>query len=150
MKQFRIIVIGIIIWIIGVSIYTLSFYIPIIENPELQANVFLSLGMLPVVWFGTKLYYRKKSTIKGYWLGLAFFIVAAALDALITVPFLMEPYGGTHYSFFTAIGFWLIGIEFIVISTMYWYFKICSKKSELFIKVKSKSFKIIINNLKNE
>lgn len=128
MKQFRIIVIGIIIWIIGVSIYTLSFYIPILEDPELQANIFLSLGMLPVVWFGTKLYYRKKSTTKGYWLGLAFFLVAAALDALITVPFLIAPYGGTHYSFFTATGFWLIGIEFIVMSTIYWYVKICSKK----------------------
>tara|TARA_R110002096_G_scaffold319035_1_gene513305 strand:- start:1805 stop:2203 length:399 start_codon:yes stop_codon:yes gene_type:complete len=128
MKQFRIIVIGIIIWIIGVSIYTLSFYIPILEDPELQANIFLSLGMLPVVWFGTKLYYRKKSTTKGYWLGLTFFLVAAVLDALITVPFLMAPYGGTHYSFFTAAGFWLIGIEFIAMSTICWYVKICSKK----------------------
>ena len=97
MKQFRIIVIGIIIWIIGVSIYTLSFYIPILEDPELQANIFL-------------------------------FLVAAVLDALITVPFLMAPYGGTHYSFFTAAGFWLIGIEFIAMSTICWYVKICSKK----------------------
>lgn len=127
MKQFRIIVIGIIIWIIGVSIYTLSFYIPILEDPELQANIFLSLGMLPVVWFGTKLYYRKKSTTKGYWLGLAFFLVAAALDALITVPFLIAPYGGTHYSFFIAIGFWLIGLEFVVMTTAYWYTKVQSK-----------------------
>jgi len=129
MKQFRIIAIGIIIWIIGVSIYTLSFYIPILEDSELQANIFLSLGILPVVWFGTRLYYRKKSTTKGYWLGLAFFLVAAVLDALITVPFLMAPYGGTHYSFFTAIGFWLIGIEFIIMTTLYWYTKVQGKRT---------------------
>jgi len=60
MKQFRIIAIGIIIWIIGVSIYTLSFYIPILKDSEFQANILLSLGMLLVVWFGTKLFYRKK------------------------------------------------------------------------------------------
>jgi hypothetical protein len=128
MKQFRILVIGIIIWIIGVSIYTLSFYIHILENPELQANIFLSLGILPVVWFGTKLYYRKKSSTNGYWLGFAFFLVAAVLDALITVPFLMAPYGGTHYSFFTAIGFWLIGLEFIITTTLYWYLKVHRKR----------------------
>ncbi|MFP4846474.1 DUF5367 family protein [Winogradskyella sp. PE311] len=128
MKQIRAIGIGIIIWIIGVSMYTVSFYILILKDPELQANIFLSLGILPAVWLGTKLYYRKKSTTKGYWLGLTFFLVAAVLDALITVPFLMAPYGGTHYSFFTTAGFWLIGIEFIAMSTIYWYVKICSKK----------------------
>lgn len=123
MKQFRIIAIAILIWVIGVSIYSLSFYIPILEDQEFQANIFLSLGILPVVWFGTKLYYRKKSTTKGYWLGLAFFLVAAVLDALITVPFLMAPYGGTHYSFFTTIGFWLIGLEFVATTSFYWYIK---------------------------
>lgn len=129
MKLFRTIGIGIIIWILGVSIYTISFYISILENPELQANIFLSLGVLPVMWFGTKLYYRKKSTTKGYWLGLAFFLTAAALDALITVPYLIAPYGGTHYDFFTAIGFWLIGIEFIIMTTAYWYIKVQSRRN---------------------
>jgi len=129
MKLFRTIGIGIIIWILGVGIYSISFYIPIFEDPELQANILLSLGVLPVVWFGTKLYYRKKSTTKGYWLGLAFFLTAAFLDALITVPYLMAPHGGTHYSFFTAIGFWLIGIEFIIVTTTYRYLKIQSRRN---------------------
>lgn len=129
MKLFRTIGIGIIIWILGVSIYTISFYIPILADPELQANIFLSLGILPVVWFGTKLYYRKKSTTKGYWLGLAFFLIAAVMDALITVPYLIAPYGGTHYSFFTAIGFWLIGIEFIIMTTGYWYTQVKTRRN---------------------
>jgi hypothetical protein len=129
MKLFRTIGIGIIIWILGVSIYTISFYIPILEDPELQANIFLSLGILPLVWFGTKLYYRIISTPKGYWLGLAFFLIAAVMDALITVPFLIAPYGGTHYSFFTTIGFWLIGIEFIIITTGYWYSEVKSRRN---------------------
>jgi hypothetical protein len=129
MKLTRAIGIGIIIWIIGVSMYTVSFYIKILKDPELQANIFLSLGILPAVWLGTKLYYRKKSTTKGYWLGLTFFLVATVLDALITVPFLMAPYGGTHYDFFTANGFWLIGLEFIVTTTVYWYTKVSSKRN---------------------
>jgi hypothetical protein len=129
MKLFRTIGIGIIIWILGVSIYTISFYFPILEDSELQANIFLSLGILPIAWFGAKQYYRKKSTTKGYWLGLAFFLTAAVLDALITVPFLIVPNGGTYQNFFTATGFWLIGIEFIIMTAAYWYTKVQSKRN---------------------
>ncbi|WP_299336307.1 DUF5367 family protein [uncultured Psychroserpens sp.] len=128
MKQFRIIAIGIIIWIIGVSMYTASFYIPILEDLELQANILLSIGILPVVWLGTKLYYRKKSTTKGYWLGVIFFLIATVLDALFTVPLLIIPNGGTYYNFFTTAGFWLIGIEFILTTTAYWYVNIKNKR----------------------
>lgn len=129
MKQLRVIGIGIIIWIIGVSLYTLSFYLQVLEDPELQANIFLSIGILPIVWFGSKLYYRKNSATKGYWIGLTFFSIAAVLDALITVPILMAPNGVTYYNFFTAIGFWLIGIEFVTTATFYWYVKVFSKSN---------------------
>ncbi|NYJ27300.1 DUF5367 family protein [Allomuricauda sp. ARW1Y1] len=128
MKHVRAIGIGIFIWIIGVSLYTFSFYIPILENPELQANIFLSIGVVPLVWFGSKLYYRKNNTTKGYWLGLVFFLIAAVLDALVTVPLFIEPYGGSYYSFFTAIGFWLIGMEFVITVTCYWYVEVYGKK----------------------
>ena len=128
MKHVRAIGIGIFIWIIGVSLYTFSFYIPILENPELQANIFLSIGVVPLVWFGSKLYYRKNYTTKGYWLGLVFFSIAAVLDALVTVPLFIEPYGGSYYSFFTAMGFWLIGMEFVITATCYWYVEVYGKK----------------------
>jgi hypothetical protein len=127
MKQLRTVGLGVIIWITGVSIYAISFYIPILEDREFQANIFLSLGILPVVWFGAKQYYRTKSTTKGYWLGLAFFLTATVLDALVTVPFLIVPNGGTYYSFFTAAGFWLIGTEFILMTTAYWYTRVQGK-----------------------
>lgn len=128
MKLWRIIIFGTIIWVIGVSIYSLSFYIPILNDLELQANILLSLGVPPVVWYGTKLYYRKNVKIKGHWLGLAFFLTAAILDALITVPYLILPAGGTYYSFFTATGFWLIGVEFIATATLYGYIKVHGKR----------------------
>ena len=128
MKHVRAIGIGVVIWIIGVSLYALSFYIPILENPELQANIFLSIGVVPLVWFGSKLYYRKNNTTKGYLLGLVFFSIAAVLDALVTVPLFIEPYGGSYYSFFTAMGFWLIGMEFVITATCYWYVEVYGKK----------------------
>ncbi|MEL6976180.1 MAG: DUF5367 family protein [Bacteroidota bacterium] len=121
MQIVRTLVIGILIWIIGVSLYSLSFFVPFLKDATLQANLILSFGILPVVWFGTKLYYRGQNEPKGYWVGLAFFLIAGSLDALITVPYLIIPDGGSYFDFFTAIGFWLIGIEFILMATLYWY-----------------------------
>ena len=121
--------IGIVIWIMGVIIYTVSFLIPLSNNLELQANILLSLGILPVVWYGAKLYYQKSSSTKGYWLGVAFFFTATVLDALITVPFVIIPNGGSYYHFFTAFGFWLIGLEFVLTTTAYWYFKVVSVRN---------------------
>jgi len=128
MKQLRAIGIGIIIWVIGVSIYTFSFYISILQDPELQANIFLFLGVLPLIWYGAKMYFKKDSTTKGYWVGIAFFLTATILDALITVPVFIIPNGGSYYQFFTDLGFWFIGFEFVAIAVLYRYLKVSSKK----------------------
>jgi hypothetical protein len=129
MLPLRAIGIGILIWILGVSLFILSFFIPLLEDPDLQANIFLSVGIIPLAWFGSKLYYRNNNVTKGYWLGLAFFTIAGLLDAIITVPVLMAPYGGTHYSFFTALGFWLIGLEFVATATLYWYMNVYDRRT---------------------
>jgi hypothetical protein len=41
------------------------------------------------------------------------FAVAIMLDATITVPVLIMPYGGNHISFFTDPGFWLTAVEYV-------------------------------------
>lgn len=123
MKTFRAIIIGIIIWMIGVTIYTLSYYLPILKNVERQANLALFVGVIPLVWFGAKQYYKKDNTTHGMWVGITFFGVAAILDALITVPFLVVPQGGNHYVFFSDPGFWLIGGVFITTAILYGHFR---------------------------
>lgn len=127
MKLTRTMGFGLLIWVIGVSLYALSFYVPILENPEQQANIWLSIVILPVVWFGAKLYYKKGVTAHGLWVGTIFFSVSAILDALITVPFTILPYGGTYSDFFIDFGFWCIGIEFIAMTALYWYIKVFKK-----------------------
>lgn len=127
MKHLRAIGIGIIIWIIGVSIYNISFFIPILENPVQQANTALFIAVVPLVWLGALQYYKKDNHTQGYWIGLTFFLIAGTLDALITVPLFIIPNGGSHHEFFTDPGFWLIGVEFIAIATLYWYAKVHTK-----------------------
>ncbi len=128
MKHLRAITIGIIIWTIGVSVYNLSFTITIIEDAQQQANMLLFIAVMPLVWFGTKQYYKKDTSTHGYWVGQTFFLTAAALDALITVPVFILPNGGSYYQFFTDLGFWLIGFEFLAIAMLYWYIQLGIKK----------------------
>jgi hypothetical protein len=130
----RNIIIGTIIWIIGVSVYSFSFYISILENAELQANLLLTLAVLPLVWFGAKVYYKQVSNTKGVLVGLIFFLTAAFLDAVITVPYLIIPHGGSYNQFFTDLGFWLIGLEFIAVTTLYWYLNISIIKQSNILK----------------
>lgn len=87
MKLLRAIIIGTIIWIIGVSLYSLSFYVPILEDAEQQANMLLFLAVMPLVWFGAKVFYQRDNDTHGYWVGQAFFLTSAALDALIQYRF---------------------------------------------------------------
>ena len=131
MKITRAILIGTIIWILGVSFYSLSFFINIIEDAQLQANLVLLITVMPLVWLGSKVYHKKDRTTRGYLVGLTFFMVAAVLDALITVPFLVIPNGGGYVEFFTEPGFWLIGLEFIATATLYWYARIHTRTQKI-------------------
>ncbi len=128
MKLARAIGFGLLIWIIGVLFYALSFYVSIMENAEQQANIWLSIIIPVVVWFGAKLYYRNGIASQGIWVGLVFFITSGILDALITVPFTVLPYGGTYSDFFIDLGFWFIGLEFIVTTALYWQHRVLKKK----------------------
>ncbi len=127
MKYTKALFIGILIWIIGVNLYAGSYYVPLLENAEQQANIWLSIVIVPVVWFGAKFYYRNGINANGFSTGLIFFIMSAILDALITVSFTILPYGGSYYDFFIDFGFWFIGLEFIATTMVYWYLNVHRK-----------------------
>lgn len=119
MKTLRAIVIGTGIWGLGVGAYVLSLFIPLMENAEHQANLVLLLAVAPLVWFGSRMYYQKEQKTHGLLVGLVFLMTAAILDALITVPFLLIPNGGSYYEFFTDPGFWVIALEFLGVAMLY-------------------------------
>lgn len=127
MKIKRAIIIGILIWSIGITLYSLSYVLPILENPETQANLVLFIAVMPLVWLGCRFYYKKDSQTHGYLVGLTLLLIAVVLDALITVPFLVIPKGGSHYSFFTELEFWIIAIEFLLVATLYWYTRVSTQ-----------------------
>lgn len=70
----KVIGIGIVIWIIGVSLFTLSYYIPLLEDTEKQANAVLFISVPLLVWFGAKQYFKNGLNTLGYLVGLGFFL----------------------------------------------------------------------------
>ncbi len=129
MKTVRAIFIGVMIWVLGVSIYTISFSLPLMEDPEQQANLVLLISIFPLVWLGSKMYYKQDKTTHGFLLGVTFLLVSGILDALITVPVFMKPYGIDHYAFFTTLEFWLIALVFISTAVFYFYLKVAKKQT---------------------
>ncbi|MDL5514284.1 DUF5367 family protein [Arenibacter sp. M-2] len=127
MKIKRALLIGILIWIIAILFYSASYYVPIMENREAQANLVLFVVVIPLVWLGCAFYYKNDLQTHGYLVGQTMLLTAVVLDGLITVPFFIIPQGGSHYSFFTSLGFWIIAAEFLLVAVLYWYTRVYHK-----------------------
>ncbi|MCX2718803.1 DUF5367 family protein [Lentiprolixibacter aurantiacus] len=119
MKTKRAISIGVAIWFLAVFAFTLSFYIPLLEDYELQANLVVGLVLIPLTWFGAHLYYRAEQKSPGLKIGLAMLLTGVILDATVTVPLLVIPAGGSYYQFFTDISFWIIAILYLSVVSLY-------------------------------
>ena len=115
-----VIISAIIVWTIGILAFLASYFVPVMSDPDLQANWVLSLVLIPAVLIGAHIYYRKGYKTNGFKLGLSMFAVTFCLDALITVPLFIIPSGGNYITFFTDIGFWLIAIEYVSVVAAYW------------------------------
>jgi len=123
----RAILLGMAVWVAGVAFYSFSFYVPILEDLEHQANIILFIVVMPLVWLACFYYYKSDTKTHGYFIGQTMLLTAVVLDALITVPFIIIPNGGSYYGFFTALGFWIIAVEFLAIASLYWYTRVYPK-----------------------
>ncbi len=115
----RAIISAVIIWVIGVTAYTLSYFVVIMDNSELQGNLVLIIALVPSALLGIKYYYKNGTHTNGFKLGVFMFLVTFCLDALITVPLFIIPAGGNHLTFFSDPWFWLIGLEYILLVGIY-------------------------------
>ncbi|MFZ1806990.1 MAG: DUF5367 family protein [Cyclobacteriaceae bacterium] len=122
---------SVVVYTLGILAFVGSFFVPLMDDLELQANLALMVAIIPAAYFGALIYYRKGHKTSGFVLGFAMFIGAILLDAIITVPVFIIPNGGNHLSFFKDPGFWLIGIEYITVVVTYWYFTLAGSKEAL-------------------
>ena len=124
MKIIRTILIGIAIWFLAVGAFTLSFFIPWLNDVELQANLFVGLALIPLTWYGAQFYYLAEQKTTGLKVGLIMLLTGVILDAAITVPFLVIPAGGSFYQFFTDLSFWIIALEYLLMVSLYYRIKV--------------------------
>ena len=102
---------ALIAWTLGVASFVAGYLVPS-SNPDLVANTVLFCAVPLVATVGARYYYNQAAA-KGVVLGLFMFAVAGSLDAIITVPLLIMPAGGSYQSFYGDPGFWIIGIEYV-------------------------------------
>ncbi|MBX2826515.1 MAG: DUF5367 domain-containing protein [Flavobacteriaceae bacterium] len=107
------------VWEIGIILFTIAIHSPLGENTELIANLTLNIAIIPLAWFGARHYYRKGNDTPGYQLALVMLAMTIFLDATITVPILIMPYGGNYTTFFGSFGFWIIALEYVATVLIY-------------------------------
>jgi hypothetical protein len=107
------------VYMMGIAAFLGSYYLPVLPDPDVQANWVLSLALIPAAILGAHFYYRDGSQTNGWILGLVMFIGAMVLDAIITVPLFIIPIGGNHLTFFTDPGFWMIAVEYVLIVAIF-------------------------------
>lgn len=119
MKIIRAILSGVITWtLIFVTFMILSF-IPVVKDSEVQQYMLFYLLLIPILLVSTRFYYRKEG-LHGLTLGLIMAIVSLALDALITVPYVIIPHGGSYASFFTSPFMIITAVEFLLVTYLIW------------------------------
>ena len=125
----HLIIVSVLAYTLGVSAFLGSFFVPILSDAELQANLVLAVAIIPAAILGARMYYRKGHQTNSFLLGGAMFFITMILDALITVPLFVIPAGGDHISFFTDPGFWFIGVEYVMAVVIYrWVYKRTNSK----------------------
>lgn len=127
----RAILAAVLVWVLGVSVYTASYLFSFLEDAELQANLMLTLAVIPGALLGAFIYYKGGQETHGLRLGGFMFATAMILDTIITVPLFILPLGGTHLSFFTDPGFWLIALLYIGVVMLYWKLKVVKPRTSL-------------------
>ena len=122
---------AVIVWVLGVIAFIASYFVPVMPDPDVQANWVLSVAIIPFATLGAHIYYRKGHQTNGFLLGVVMFLVAMVLDAIITVPVLVIPNGGSYLSFFTDAGFWLIAVTYVSVVAAYWQIEKAIKRVQL-------------------
>ncbi|TRX61705.1 hypothetical protein FNH22_02690 [Fulvivirga sp. M361] len=124
MKTTRAILSGTLVWLLGVGIFTLSDFVVVLPDATLQQNGALSIFLIPFAILGSAIYYKKGHTTHGLIVGAIMVITALVLDAMLTIPFVIIPNGGSYSSFFSSTFTWIIALEYMMIVFFYWVIKV--------------------------
>ena len=131
MKTLRAITAGALVWAMVFALFTVMSFIPVIKDSELQQNMMVYIFLIPFAAIGSVMYYKKGlKTTNGIIIGIIMAITGLVLDAAITVPFVIEPAGGSYVSFFLSPLLAITVVEFITVVYFHWKIKILPSTEE--------------------
>lgn len=127
MKNFRAIFTGAFIWLLIFLTFTGLTFIPSIKDSLNQQTLLVAIFIIPFALLGATIFYKNGNKVHGLISATIMTLTAIFLDALITVPFVEIPNGGSYQSFFTFPLFWLLVA--INTATVYFYWVLKIKRS---------------------
>lgn len=126
MKLVRILKATLIVW---VSIFTTFMILGIAGIKVTQQNLIVAILTMLYSYLAAAWYYKKGDATHGIIVSLIMTPIILALDALITVPFVMMPINIGYAAFFSDYILWVLVAENILIIYLYWQFKVSRKTS---------------------
>lgn len=122
MNKIRAVLTGALVWLFIFIAFICVGYVPIIKDSLNMQALIVAILLIPFALFGASMYYKNGNKDKGLNLGIIMVITGLTLDALITVPFVEIPNGGSYQSFYTYPLLWLlVGVN---LTTVYFYWKL--------------------------
>lgn len=122
MKHFRAISVGTMVWSFIFITFVLLGFIPTIKDSLNLQVLVVGILIMPYALFGASIFYKNGNKENGMKVGVIMAITALILDALITVPLVEIPKGGSYQSFYSFPLLWVLVT--INIATVYFYWKL--------------------------
>jgi len=126
MKTSRVLLTGLFNWVGTFSIFITLMFLPFTKNSLMLQNLFFMLAIAIFAYLSAVLYYKNGQSGNGLVIGLAHLIIPLLLDSIITIPFILIPYGSSYQEFFTNPILLPITAEILVITYAYWRLKVKS------------------------
>jgi len=127
MKKLRAISTGALVWLFIFIMFAILGYVPILKDSLDRQAIVVGVFIVPFAIYGASVYYRNGSRENGLIIGLVMATTALVLDAIVTVPLIEIPKGGSYQGFYTYPLLWLLVA--VNIATVYFYWRLKIQRS---------------------
>ncbi|MCU0429082.1 MAG: DUF5367 domain-containing protein [Cytophagaceae bacterium] len=129
MNNIRAISTGAMIWLFIFITFSILSYVPSIKDSLHIQTLIVAIFIIPFAAFGAYVFYKNGNNLNGLMAGTIMSATAIVLDAVITVPLVELPKGGSYESFFTFPLFWLLVAINTTTIYFYWMLSIKAKRT---------------------
>lgn len=121
MKLVHILKAALIVWSL---VFTTFMILDLAKLKGTQQNLIAGILTILYAYVAATWYYKKGDTSHGIIIGLLMTPIILILDAIITIPFIMMPVNIGYADFYTDYMLWVLVAENILVSYLYWQFKV--------------------------